>query len=112
MRARIHKQLRRKREVLSHLPTPCTAVNKDVDRRVRALGQVNVETLGGRRPVREALGRAEPCARDLAVGNPHALDRPLSAHQDDDRPHHPAGTSADRLGRTGDGRYVRPNQPR
>ena len=52
---------------------PGTAMNEDIDRRVRLRGAEDVELLDLARPIADALGRAENRPRPLAVGEP-ALD--------------------------------------
>jgi hypothetical protein len=68
MRAGMHEQLGREGVILGEACAPRTPMEEDVDRRIGALGRVDVEPLNGGRPIGIALWRTQARAHVLAVG--------------------------------------------
>src|SRR5262249_53854209 len=74
MRARADEHLGRVAEVPRVPAAPGPAVDEEVDRRVRALGDVDVELLDLAWAVRRAPRRAKALARELVVGRVAGVD--------------------------------------
>ncbi len=74
MRACLDEGLGQEGIVGGTVGTPSSAVDEDVHRRVRRLGTIDVELLDLGRPIGEALGQPQHCARFLAVGDAALAD--------------------------------------